>query len=231
MDMSTPPPSDFTKPPPKRPPGVDWSDGLNFAMSDPEQILEQDDLTMTLKDAFPKARYHFLVVPRKQYINSVKELTREHLDLVKHIHTIAENLIARVQKKEPDTKFRCGYHAVPSLKRLHLHVVSQEFDSPRLKTKHHWNTFNTEYFIDSSKVIETLESAGHIDIDDEKYESLLTLRMKCNACNKRFRSEDISKFPESPMKKHLQEHYGPSRIPPGVLVSGRASKQRRHTVV
>lgn len=33
---------------------------------------------------------------------------------------------------------------------LHLHVISQDFDSPALKTKKHWNSFTTEYFIDSA---------------------------------------------------------------------------------
>ena len=33
---------------------------------------------------------------------------------------------------------------------VHLHVISQDFNSPCLKTKKHWNSFTTEYFIDSS---------------------------------------------------------------------------------
>ena len=32
---------------------------------------------------------------------------------------------------------------------IHLHVISQDFDSPSLKTKKHWNSYNTKYFIDS----------------------------------------------------------------------------------
>ena len=32
---------------------------------------------------------------------------------------------------------------------LHMHVISQDFDSPSLKTKKHWNSFTTEYFVDS----------------------------------------------------------------------------------
>ena len=83
--VSTPPPSDFTKPRPRLPPGVSWKDGLIHGMSDTKQIFEEDDLTVTLFDAFPKARYHFLVVPRGD-IHSVKELTRDiNLELLKHI--------------------------------------------------------------------------------------------------------------------------------------------------
>ena len=218
--VSTPPPSDFTKPRPRLPPGVSWEDGLTHAMSDPEQIFEEDDLTVTLFDAFPKARYHFLVIPRED-IHSVKELTRDNLVLLKHIHKVAEKLIERVCKKEPNTPFRFGYHAVPSLKRFHLHIVSQDFDSPKLWKEHHWNTFNTEYFMDSSKVIEDVEKDGKIEVDDEAYEVLLKQRMKYNACSERF--SDISQ-----LKIHLQEHYGPSRAPRRpAFVPKNASRRRR----
>lgn len=32
---------------------------------------------------------------------------------------------------------------------VHLHVISQDFDSPCLKNKKHWNSFTTGYFIES----------------------------------------------------------------------------------
>ena len=221
--LSSPPPSDFTRPRPRRPPGTSWEDGLITAMSDPEQIYEQDEFTVTLKDAFPKARYHFLVVP-KESINSVKELSRSNLDLLNHIHKLAEDLIERVHKKEPNTLFRFGYHAVPSMKRLHLHIVSQDFDSPRMKTQHHWNTFNTEYFINSSVVIDTLKKEGCIEVVDEMYEALLTLSMKCNACSRRF--DEIFA-----LKNHLIEHYGPSRVPPSVATPWNTSRHRRQSCI
>ena len=45
--VSTPPPSDFTKPRPQLPPGKGWEDGLILAMSDTKQILDEDDLSVT----------------------------------------------------------------------------------------------------------------------------------------------------------------------------------------
>lgn len=32
---------------------------------------------------------------------------------------------------------------------VHLHVISQDFDSPSLKNKKHWNSFTTDYFMES----------------------------------------------------------------------------------
>jgi len=42
-----------------------------------------------------------------------------------------------------------GYHAMPSMQRLHLHVISTDFNSPYLKTKYHWNSFTTSFFLHS----------------------------------------------------------------------------------
>ena len=194
----TPPPSDPTKRP-RRPSSVHWSDGLVYAMEDPEQVFEEDDLTVTLKDGFPKARYHYLIVP-KEDLSSVRELRHRHLPLLRHIQDQAEHLISRIHKKEPGLQFRFGYHAVPSMRRLHLHIVSQDFDSPRMRTKHHWNTFNTDYFMDSPKVIERLESHGRINLDEKHYEALLRHPMKCNWCSETF--EDITM-----LKSHHTQHH------------------------
>lgn len=43
---------------------------------------------------------------------------------------------------------RIGFHAKPSMDHLHLHVVSTDFVSTFMKTKKHWNSFNTEHFLD-----------------------------------------------------------------------------------
>lgn len=184
--------------PPKLPAGVHWSRGIIIAMEDPLQVYEEDELTVTLYDGFPKARYHFLVVP-KENINSIAELLPGHLPLLKRMHENAEKLVQKIQSIEPGVIFRQGYHAVPSMKRLHLHVVSQDFDSFRMKKKHHWNTFNTEYFVDSDVVMTTLEQAGKVEVVDNMYESLLELRMRCNFCNSLF--DDIHS-----LKKHIRSH-------------------------
>lgn len=215
--LSTPPPSDFWKPRPKQRQGEEWQDGLTRAMSDPEQIFEQDELTVTLLDAFPKARYHFLIVPRED-INTVKDLSKKNLELLNHIHSLAEQLIERVHEKEPDLPFRFGYHAVPSLRRLHLHIISQDFTSPKMRTPHHWNTFNTDYFMDSSLVIDTLKRVGHVEVDKEKYEAFLTHKMKCNQCAERFEHWQMPK-----LKKHLIEHSTSRSMPQ----SGEPSKRRK----
>ncbi|GBO36936.1 Aprataxin, partial [Araneus ventricosus] len=93
-------------------------------------------------------------------------------------------------------KFQIGYHAVPSMSHLHLHVISQDFDSPCLKTKTHWNSFTTEYFISSKKIIEQLESTGQIKfMESHLSQELLKQSLRCHICKK-----------ELPTMPKLKEH-------------------------
>lgn len=176
----TPPPCNPYEQP-YRPRDVHWSEALTFAMTDPNQVFEEDEETVTIRDGYPKSRYHYLIVPRENIV-SIVDLRSTHLRLLRHMHAIALDLISRVQAREPDREFRLGYHAVPSLRRLHLHVISQDFDSPRMRKKHQWNTFNTSFFIDSEEVMSTVEREGRVAINEQENEALLESRMKCNLC-------------------------------------------------
>lgn len=154
-------------------------------MTDPQQMFEQDDQTVTLYDGFPKAKYHYLVIPRED-IDSVAALQKKDLPLLKHMDKRANDLVARLKADDPDAVFRCGYHMVPSMKRLHLHIVSQDFNSYRMRKKHHWNTFNTEYFMDSEAAMAIIEEKGYIDVNEQFYEALLDSQMQCNYCAKAY---------------------------------------------
>jgi aprataxin len=84
--------------------------------------------------------------------------------------------------------FKVGFHAVPSMKQLHMHVISLDFDSPKLKTRKHWQSFNTAFFWPLELVINTLESKGKIQIDKAQYEKILKEEfMKCNNCSQAFK--------------------------------------------
>lgn len=199
VDVNVPPPSNPARRP-SRPSNVDWSEALSHATTDPEQVFEQDELTVTLKDGYPKSRYHYLVVP-KQELGSIGDLSASHLGLLEHMHRVAENLVTRIHSKEPQLPFKFGYHAVPSLKRLHMHVISQDFSSPLMRTQHHWNTFNTEYFVPSSLVLDTIRQCGHVEVDTDPYNALLSLSMRCCFCPRTF--EDLDKLKEHLKRRHV----------------------------
>jgi len=50
-----------------------------------------------------------------------------------------------------------GFHAVPSMRRLHCHVISTDFNAAALKTKVHWNSFTSDFFLPLSDVLAALE--------------------------------------------------------------------------
>lgn len=45
---------------------------------------------------------------------------------------------------------RVGYHAYPSMNRLHLHVMSNDFCGYHMKQPYQWNSFHTEFFVSTN---------------------------------------------------------------------------------
>ncbi|XP_031727326.1 aprataxin isoform X1 [Anarrhichthys ocellatus] len=174
-----------------------WSQGLKTSMQDPKMQVYKDDKVVVIKDKYPKARYHWLVLPW-QTISSLKALSEEHCDLVKHMQQVADQMVQQC----PDAsslRFRTGYHAIPSMSHVHLHVISQDFDSPCLKNKKHWNSFTTDYFMESRDVIQMLETNGRVNVKEGTSE-LLKLPLRCHMCRK-----DIPTIPA--LKEHLKSHF------------------------
>ncbi|XP_026215715.1 aprataxin [Anabas testudineus] len=174
-----------------------WSQGLKASMQDPKMQVYKDDTVVVIKDKYPKARYHWLVLPW-QSIPSLKALRDEHCDLVKHMQQVAAQMIQQC----PDAgslRFRTGYHAIPSMSHVHLHVISQDFDSPCLKNKKHWNSFTTDYFIESHDVIQMLETNGKVTVKEGTSE-LLKLPLRCHVCRK-----ELPTIPA--LKEHLKSHF------------------------
>lgn len=171
---------------------------LLASMEDPEMVVQSDELCVSIKDAYPKARYHYLVLPRAG-IASLRSLDRSHLDLLKHMLECGQKLVSEASSKEPHLKFRLGYHAVPSMTRLHMHVISQDFDSPCLKTKKHWNSFTSDFFIGAKRIIKMMEEEGRVELDVGKYEELLKRPLRCHVCQRSF-----ANMPQ--LKDHIKVH-------------------------
>ncbi|XP_023583319.1 aprataxin isoform X4 [Trichechus manatus latirostris] len=174
-----------------------WSQGLKISMQDPKMQVYKDEQVVVIKDKYPKARHHWLVLPWAP-ISSLKAVTWEHLELLKHMHTVGEEVIADCAGSSK-LRFRLGYHAIPSMSHVHLHVISQDFDSPCLKNKKHWNSFNTEYFLESQAVIQMVQEAGRVTVPDGMPE-LLKLPLRCHECQ-----QLLPSIPQ--LKEHLRKHW------------------------
>nr|XP_039257131.1 aprataxin-like isoform X1 [Styela clava] len=177
-------------------PSYHWSQGLKGSMDDPSLRVSKDDKVVVIKDKYPKAKYHWLVMPIENII-SCAHLRSEHLPLLKHMVKVGEQTIEDniSENDKPKTEFRYGYHAVHSMSHLHMHVISQDFDSDALKTKKHWNSFTTEYFVDAEDIINEIEKDGKVK-NRKHMADLLKEPLRCHICKR-----DQKNMPE--LKKHI----------------------------
>ncbi|XP_050300289.1 aprataxin [Anthonomus grandis grandis] len=162
---------------PKKP---HWALGLTKTIKDHKYIVKSDDKATIIKDMFPKARFHYLVIPKKK-ISNPKSCTPEHLPLLEHMEAMAREY---VESNHPEVNFNVGYHAQSSMHLLHLHVISDDMDSPCVKTKKHWNSFTTEYFVKSDEFIENLKKCGKVVLPSkEKCKEYVGMPLKCHKCD------------------------------------------------
>lgn len=174
-----------------------WALGLLDSMNDPSLQVFSDDQLVVIKDKYPKARHHFLVCPKLK-INNLKALKPEHLSLLKHMHAVGKKVL-KDSLGEQKLEYQLGYHAIPSMSHLHLHAMTTDFDSPCLKTKKHWNSFTTDYFVESIEVMDQLEEEGRVDTSGKKGEELLKLPLRCHVCKTSF-----ANMPK--LKAHIVSH-------------------------
>jgi len=78
-----------------------WSMGLLDSMNNPSQQIMTDNQVIVIKDKYPKAMFHYLVLPREK-IACPKNLEKAHLGLLKHMEAIGKVLSAR----HPDSSFK-----------------------------------------------------------------------------------------------------------------------------
>lgn len=96
---------------------------------------------------------------------------------------VARQRAHTLRQADPSLRFRCGFHAAPSLRQLHMHVVSQDFDSPQLKNKKHWNSFtHPDFFLDADWVLNQLRQAGGLHYSLPAAEEALKSELRCHRC-------------------------------------------------
>lgn len=64
---------------------------------------------------------------------------------------------------------------------LHMHLLTLDLDSPCIKTKKHYNSFATFFFLTSERVIDDLQKHGRITLnrDVDTYTKMENQDMKC----------------------------------------------------
>ncbi|KAK6943461.1 Aprataxin, C2HE/C2H2/C2HC zinc finger [Dillenia turbinata] len=181
-----------------------WAQALYHMAMDPERhkndVLEITNEFVVVNDLYPKAKRHILVLARKKGLDCLADVREEDLVLLRKMHAKGLEWIQMFLLEDESLIFRLGYHSVPSMRQLHLHVISQDFDSKHLKNKKHWNSFNSAFFHDSFDVIHEVSTKGRVILEDD--EQLLSKELRCHRCQ--------SAHPNLP---RLKSHIGNCRTP------------------
>uniref|UniRef100_A0A182Y766 Uncharacterized protein n=1 Tax=Anopheles stephensi TaxID=30069 RepID=A0A182Y766_ANOST len=174
-----------------------WSYQLVRELADERLHLNSTAQSIAIRDLHPKARHHFLVLPRKA-IDTLHELTIEDVELLEDMYQLGVRVIRAMGLSVE--QFNFGYHLKPHMKRLHLHVISNDFDSPSLKRRHHWTIFNSEIFRTHEAVLLELKQQGYIQERPDAYiRALREGPLRCNVCT--FKAEHLHV-----MKNHITMH-------------------------
>ena len=151
-------------------------------------IFCETDNALVIYDLYPKAKLHLLVLPKTHFLqlDNIRDATPAHASQVDELITLARAIVRDFSARYSMT-IRMGFHAVPSLVPLHLHMISSDLRSPFLKTKAHWNSFSTAFFV-STEVVETVLVKRKVPMNDvmsssQQYDDLLRDSMKCLQCS------------------------------------------------
>ncbi|CAE7200869.1 unnamed protein product [Rhizoctonia solani] len=207
----------------------------NYVLSKSEDLgsdvlLSESEHCITIFDKFPKAMFHFLILPKitktitasvttnlSTFLRWDKQIALECLQHMKRDAETAKSMIEDEMVKQHGFKWDIiiGFHAVPSMDHVHLHVLSSDLCSPALKKKNHYNSFRPDlgFFLHLddvlkwfdlptatpfSKGLPTFESKAAIPT--QKYEALLKKDLECFKCQETFKT-----IPQ--LKTHLQNEW------------------------
>ncbi|KAK4641027.1 aprataxin-like protein [Podospora bellae-mahoneyi] len=200
---------------------------INNPSSFGSQVLRVTPNTVLIKDSFPKATVHLLLLPRseKHYLLRPNEAFADpaFLAIVREEAASAAKLAAaelerllgsfsvsnkprleatdyanRPPGRDYLKEIKVGMHAHPSMDHLHVHIISKDMHSPKVKHKKHYNSFNTEFFI---PLVDYPLADDDVRRDVGFQNGNLSKDFKCWRCGKDFGN----KFTQ--LKKHLEEEF------------------------
>ena len=159
-------------------------------------ILFRNSKCICTYDKFPKAKHHLLLMCRDYSTNpsclmnvkSLNDLTKAHLCELREFHNLAKSIAAAISGDEP-TSFKVGYHSIPSLLPLHLHIISSDLDSPCITTRKHIVSFSSTFFVTADEVENHLESAFvdslSVNVRGQRAQDVLdSTPLECQYCDR-----------------------------------------------
>lgn len=181
---------------------------LESSLNDPTLQVFKNDRFVCIRDKYPKARFHLLLVPRDVKLNKVEDLIRldDAVKYLKDMRQLAKEIVEKNCPSKVSSKIHYGFHSIQSMSPLHMHIISSDFVSDCLKHKKHWNSFTSPYFIHLDDLIQNLESVTNYFAEDKfnlnkpsVLKDYLESPLKCHVCK-----QPLSNIPN--LKKHILTH-------------------------
>ncbi|CAX39906.1 histidine triad (HIT) family protein, putative [Candida dubliniensis CD36] len=250
---------------------MSFRDAFQQYIDHPEKhdiVVFYDENVIIIKDIFPKSTRHLLVIPRNRQVSrthpldafctdypefsgdKLYKMVSEYVEKAKDL--IVDELLhySDVKDKSQLSEFRntfinAGVHSIPSLNNLHVHVITQDFHSPKMKNKKHYNSFTTKFFVPfeelnpelnegycSRRTSQPFLETGSVqrntqyivhERSKEAMDKLIkTSPFKCTSCSKTFGNSMVK------LKAHLHDEYirrYASFIDPNILIPNGVSAQ------
>ncbi|MFA5855563.1 MAG: histidine triad nucleotide-binding protein [Candidatus Gracilibacteria bacterium] len=88
----------------------------------PAEFVFEDELCFAIKDIYPKAPVHFLIIPRKP-IESLENITEEDAPLLTHLLLVARNLAGQHKCEGYRIQINVGEKGGQVIFHLHVHMM------------------------------------------------------------------------------------------------------------
>ncbi|ORY89390.1 hypothetical protein BCR35DRAFT_317308 [Leucosporidium creatinivorum] len=208
-------------------------------------LLKADRNVITIWDGFEKARFHFLVIPRDPFtlasgeklpssdlVNLVALRKSDHaVEVLKALKKQADEVKAMIEdemmKKDGWVwPIKMGFHAVESMRHVHMHVISSDMISDRLKNKKHYNSFHPTLglFLHYDDVLEQCELGQNDFPPKSHFESL-----EKEALVSFYTDEEFKTIPK--LKEHLVAQFERrAKAAKAKLKQKREAEEARETV-
>jgi aprataxin len=188
--------------------------GLSEYLKDPvnhPSVIGYDDDFVVIKDLFPKASVHLLILPRdpikqtqhpSEAFQDATFFAKVKVEAAKW-RSLAAKELARtlcpptksIPERDWEAEIKVGIHSVPSMHHLHIHVISRDMHSPCVKHKKHYNSFTTPFFVGLDEFPLTEEEA------DARKRNWHKGDMICWRCERNFENKFTA------LKEHLDKEF------------------------
>eukprot|EP00927_Polykrikos_kofoidii_P041778 TRINITY_DN35628_c0_g1_i1.p1 TRINITY_DN35628_c0_g1~~TRINITY_DN35628_c0_g1_i1.p1 ORF type:complete len:380 (-),score=41.94 TRINITY_DN35628_c0_g1_i1:11-1150(-) len=161
-------------------------------------VVHKTDEFVVLQDGYPKANVHLLVLPRER-VAGIRDLSGVHLPMLRKLAAYTAWVIHGISEMS-DLGWACGLHSVPSLRQLHVHVLSRDFNSPCMKNAKHYNSFQAPFLVALDDVVRALQADDNVQTRfalETAEGRLKNQDLLCNRCGQAF-GRRFSEF-----KRHL----------------------------